>query len=337
MSSLHGRFVISTRRTGIGDRLASLAAAWLFARQSGRTLVADWRFGRMAPDPAMNAFPLYFEPVAALAGVPFLLADGFQPGLFPAPRFPSIWNEDAMVGLPFLRPLASMAMDESQAVAMIREKRDVAERTVVFDGCINDGLVRLDDAKAFLAALRPTEAIAGKVAAFRATLTATGQPTIGIHIRHGNGGDIMGHAPFWRSFDAALDRCVRAVAKARLRLGATAALLLCTDSAEVLSTFTARVANVVTRDKQFRPAGAGELHAGPGAGNRGDDAVAEMLLLAACDAVIRYPSGSFFSFYPAAMMAKSSGAATVYDLQTPWDPADPMGAAIVYRHGDGIG
>jgi Nodulation protein Z (NodZ) len=32
------RFVVSIRMTGLGDRLASLAAAWRFARNTGRTL-----------------------------------------------------------------------------------------------------------------------------------------------------------------------------------------------------------------------------------------------------------------------------------------------------------
>jgi hypothetical protein len=38
-----GRYVVSIRTAGLGDCLICLGAAWVFARNTGRTLVADWR------------------------------------------------------------------------------------------------------------------------------------------------------------------------------------------------------------------------------------------------------------------------------------------------------
>jgi hypothetical protein len=61
-----------------------------------------------------------------------------------------------------------------------------------------------------------------------------------------------------------------------------------------------------------------------------DDAIVEMLLLAGCDALIRFPPHSFFSFYPA-VMKRWRGALpeTVYELQRPCAPDDPLSPALL--------
>src|SRR5471030_2756028 len=56
------RYVISIRsQTGLGDHLICLAAAWRFARDTGRVLVADWRFSPYTLAAKDNLFPLCFE------------------------------------------------------------------------------------------------------------------------------------------------------------------------------------------------------------------------------------------------------------------------------------
>ena len=125
-------------------------------------------------------------------------------------------------------------------------------------------------------------------------------------------------------------RCVRATQKAREILGADARVLLCTDSTEVETAGRSLIPNVVCRAKTFRPSGAGELHGWRGAHHGRDDALVEMLLLAECDALIRYPPGSFFSFYAAVMGPwRACAAETVYDLQRPHDAADPLSPALL--------
>src|ERR1700733_11022962 len=70
------RYVISIRRhTGLGDHLICLAAAWRFARDTGRVLVADWRFSPYTLAAKDNLFPLCFEVPSSLAGVPFIGAN----------------------------------------------------------------------------------------------------------------------------------------------------------------------------------------------------------------------------------------------------------------------
>jgi hypothetical protein len=156
---------------------------------------------------------------------------------------------------------------------------------------------------------------------------------VALHVRHGNGGNIMGHAPYWTSFNESIGRCLKAVDHLRSALGRQTPIFLCTDSAEVQSALESKLDNLVVRPKTFLPAGAGELHLGRDAWARRDDALIEMLLLARCKAIIRYPPGSFFSFYAACLLSKNDPSLlTAYDLHKPWDPDDALSPSIVFRN-----
>ncbi len=326
---MHQRYVRSVRLAGIGDRLICLCAAWIFARSTGRTLIADWRFGAYSAPNSGNTFSRCFEPGAELAGVPFVGDRGVSAMAMPRPRHPAAWNDDRLMAFPFLRSPQTIFEDRDAAVALIRSGADVAEPVVVFDSCINDGAVSIADARRFLRALQPVKPVISGVRAFRQRHGGQ-RPMIGLHMRHGNGGDIMGHAPYWASFDDAIERCARAVAAARESLGADTAVFLCTDSHDVEVAFRHRIGAVVTRDKSFREPGQGELHLGRDSGDSLHDALVEMILLADCDALIRYPPGSFFTFYPAVLMqTRQQFGDTLYDLQKPYDSADRLSPALL--------
>ena len=244
-------------------------------------------------------------------------------------RYPAIWESETLIHFPFLRRGATLPADRAAAVTLIRDANDVAAPTVIFDACINDGIISLTDARRFLSALRPVTHVAAQVTAFRDVHLRSG-PAIGLHVRHGNGGDIMGHAPYWASFDTAIARCQRAIDKARGQIGKDAVVLLCTDSSDVQSALIRRVPGVICRNKLFRKSGEGELHHWRGASLGRDDALVELLLLAECDALIRYPPGSFFSFYAAVMKpSRMPPAKTVYELQRPCDPGDVFAPALL--------
>jgi hypothetical protein len=325
------RYVVSFRRTGLGDRIICLCAAWRFAHYTGRILLADWRYSAYVSAPTKNLFPLCFEPQPTLAGVPFMGDESVARVRLPHPRHPAIWDNETLIRFPFLRPAAGLLADRDAAVTLIRGGDDVAAPTVVFDACINDAVDSLTDARSFLGALRPVASVAVQVAAFREAHLRPG-PAIGLHVRHGNGGDIVGHAPYWRSFDAAIARCERAIGMARAQLGDDAIVLLCTDSSDVQRALLQRIPGMIYRDKLFRTSGQGELHCWREAHLGRDDALVEMLLLAECDALIRYPPGSFFSFYAAAMKPSLlPPAQTVYDLQRPCDPVDALAPALLLR------
>ena len=51
-----------------------------------------------------NLFPHCFQPLAELAGVPFVGDDQIGKLHLPSPREPSVWNDDRFLKAPFLRP-----------------------------------------------------------------------------------------------------------------------------------------------------------------------------------------------------------------------------------------
>lgn len=323
------RYVVSIRMTGLGDRLICLAAAWLYARTTGRTLVVDWRFGYLSPNYQSNAFAACFRNRGQMAGVPIIGDDTVAQLEWPEPRYPAIFNSGLLLHRPTLRPASSIEAHREAAVELIQTRKDRPEPVIVFDACINDGIVRFEDAHEFFRALQPVDAVAEAVEAFRRQQFG-GAALVGLHIRHGNGGDIMGHMRFWSSFDDAIARCLRCVAQAREKLGQNAPVFLCTDSVEVEEALTARVPNLITRPKQFRPPGQGELHLHSSAWQSRDDTLAEMLLLAHTQALIRYPPGSFFSLYAAVMKPRTGPPpATLYDLLSGAGEADPLSPALI--------
>ncbi len=150
-------------------------------------------------------------------------------------------------------------------------------------------------------------------------------------MRHGNGGDILNHTPYWSSFPEAIARCKRAIRYGRDKLGSDAPVFLATDSAEVEEALVESVWGIVVRPKSFREPGAGELHYGPDDETRVEDALAEMLLLSNNAALIRYPPASFFSFYAAIMKPTASNPPTDIDqLQQPFDKSDPLSPAVLF-------
>jgi hypothetical protein len=316
--------------TGIGDRLICLAAAWLYARATGRTLIADWRSGFLAPNPNTNAFPLCFANRGDLAGVPFIGDDTVVQIGLPSPRFPWAWNIKPTKDWPFSRPVKLLDADRRAAVEIIRANQDRPEQVVIFDTCINDGIVRFEDAHEFFQTLQPVESVAAAVAKFRREGFGD-RPVIGLHVRHGNGGDIMDHTRFWVSFEEAIARCRRCVALAREKLDQDAGVFLCTDSREVQDAVKASVPGVFTRPKQFRRPGTGELHGHGGAWRSREDTLTEMLLLSHMPVLIRYPPGSFFSLYAAVMKPRTQPAPpTLYDLLAGIDPSDPLSPALLF-------
>jgi hypothetical protein len=316
------------RSTGLGDRMICLGAAWLFARNTGRTLVADWRFSQYSPNKWKNLFPYCFQTPAELAGVPFTGDDTIEKLLFPSPREPEVWNDDRLLKLAFMRPKKNFLEDRDRAVALIRTGGDVPAPTVVFDACVNDGLVLTRDSRTFFNGLLPLRRLRAEADSFHREHLGGG-PLIGLHVRHGNGGK-TGHDHYWLSVRDALDRCAAAVKLAREQLEEPARVFLCTDNAELERAVCEKIPQVVCRPKSYRPVGAGEQHLWDGASQTRDDAVVEMLLLAQCDALIRFPPHSFFSFYPAVMKPwRGTIPETVYDLQKHCIPGDDLSPALL--------
>jgi hypothetical protein len=323
------KYVVSVRHSGLGDKLICLCAAWLFARNTSRSLVVDWRFSRYLRKP-INMFSHCFVHEDLLAGVPLIAGDTTASLRLPQPRYPDFWDDDNLMSAPWLTTTDGFSGEREAAVELIRSGRDIEAPTVVFRTCVNDGVVSWLDARTCLEALRPVARIADAVKTFQQEhLRST--PWIGLHVRHGNGGNIMAHTPSWQSFDHAIERCAKAVKMARDEIGHKARVFLSTDSVEVQDSVQNCIPDVICRPKYLAKPGAGELHLGDCAEAGLDDALVEMFLLAQSDVLIRYPSGSFFSFY-AAMLKPSRlpPPSTVYDLQTACNPLDPLSPAVIF-------
>jgi hypothetical protein len=292
------RLVISKRWTGLGDCLVSLLAAWRFAHATHRTLVADWRGSGYASDPRTNVFRLVFEPARTLADVPFLGDDTVNHLALAGPFHPASWD-GATVLRPSIRPTLEDRAEREGALALIESGVDVAAPVVVFDGCLNDAVPSPDDCRRVLGDLRPQARIAAEVAAFEARHLA-GRPVVAMHVRHGDGGALRGHARFWVSPLSALVRVVGATLRAahavRAATGAGPVIFLCTDSAPVERALRRALPGVVTRPKAFP-----RLAVRDQPTTSLEDSAVDMLLLARSDVLVRFPPGSFFSFWGAVM------------------------------------
>lgn len=295
------RLVVARRWTGLGDCLISLTAAWRYARCTGRTLVADWRYSTYRRASGANAFDVVFAGTDRLAGVPFRSGDDVGDLYADGPFWPDAWSTERLADASRLGELPGM----EHVVERIRANEDVDARVVVFDRCLADVAPSVEESREVLAALQPSSVIGDEVATFASERLARG-PVLAVHVRHGNGGDVMGHASHWERPGWTSFQLLGVVERARRRLaeqyGREPRVLLCTDSPEVEAVFRTAVRTLVVRRKTHRPAGSGELH------RAGDedfagllDAATEMFLLARADVLVRFPSASYFSHWAATM------------------------------------
>ena len=289
------RYVVARRWTGLGDCLVSLLAAHRYAKATGRTLLVDWRHSRYAA-PGRNLFADLFGAPPVWDGVP-TVADQRVVGFdHPGPYRPGGWSAAAL----HRPPVDGERGDTRAAIDLILGGTDVAEPVVVFDGCIAPAVPDLEVRRRLLSALRVRDDVLASVRSYARERFA-GRPVVGVHVRHGNGGNIGEHARYWTRPGEALLTIAGAARQAmdglRQARGATPTAFLCTDSPDVETAMRRLVPGLEVRPKSFRPSGAGELHLWAGAAAGLADALTEMLLLAEVDVLVRYPPGSYFSVW----------------------------------------
>lgn len=301
------RIVISKRYTGLGDCVTSLLGAWRFARRTGRSLVADWRFSCYSVEPDCNLFATIFLAPPLLAGVRFLGDDRVN-DLQPAGSYymPRIWNPASI----HTAPVEGERGDGAEIMALLRGNEDAPEDIVVFEQCLGGGFATEAESYLFFSALQPVPIIAERIERF-AEKWFSDRYVIGVHIRHGNGGNIMGHAPYWRSAETALGQVTRSIASCfgelEKRGDRKVVVFLCTDSEAIEAFGRSHWPNVVCRPKHFNQRGKGELHLAPESWRGVHDGVAEMFLLARSDVLIRYPESSFANLAQSLKRPEPSG------------------------------
>lgn len=292
--SRNDRFVVSRRRTGFGDCLWSLAAAWHLAQRTGRSLVIDWRGSCYLDQPFTNAFPVFFEAVRDIAGVRVICDDQINQRSFPGPFFPAWWNKPSIDCV--YRPDEQIFRERDELDQLFQSQQDSEASTVVCDACL---IWRCDEdaEREIFRSIKPRSEIQARIdAVYREHFEPYSM--IGIHVRHGNGEDIMGHAPYWADPERALRQVYDAIEKARaLPHTKPVRAFLCTDSALVLEKVSTTVPDVFTIQKRFQAPQAGPLHSAALGTEGGVSALVEMYLLARCDTVIRFPPTSAFTRY----------------------------------------
>lgn len=288
------RFVVSRRRTGFGDCLWSLAAAWQYAKRTGRTLVIDWRGSCYLDEPFTNAFGVFFEPIQDIAGVRVVCDDQINQLSFPRPFFPTWWNRPSIDCV--YRPDEQIFRERDELRRLLEDQDDTHANTVVCDACLMWGCDQDAERQIFRAIKLRSEIQARIDAIYQEHFE--GRSVIGVHVRHGNGEDIMGHTPCWADPQRALRQVCAAIEKAKASPHAKpVTVLLCTDSPKVLSQVSASFPDLFTISKRFQADQAGPLHSAELGAEGGFSALVEMYLLGRCDTVIRFPPTSAFTRY----------------------------------------
>jgi hypothetical protein len=189
------RFVVARfPNGGIGDHLSCLMGSWWFARQTGRTLVIDWRGSRFNRDRASgrNCLRDFFEVADTLVGVPTLAGDEVPQLPFSDSTYPSKWTRTNLLTNAHVGHSAEEVATVNRLVA---SGQDRPEQWVAFNQWIDPPPPR-DEARRLLRELPFTPAI--REAAGRWFDESVGtRRAVAIHIRHGNGENIGSRAAYW--------------------------------------------------------------------------------------------------------------------------------------------
>ncbi len=303
------RYVISRRNTGLGDCLISLYSAWLFAQRTRRVLVIDWRF---TPYKQLRSSSLYlqlFEIIEDLDGVNVLEFETIASQLanldiYPPNRRLNFFDQDLS--------------DRQEIFNLIRWGEDRKESIIIFDHCLNwDQMLGTSRSNGFFNKFVPTSVVAERISKI-AQKHFTGNPLIGIHVRHGNGGNIMGHQKYWD--EVGLESCVEAMSFALKTFQQPCQLFLATDSRFVENYIKSKFPGVVTQHKFLNEIDRGELHHTRGEVDIALEAIVDLFLLSQCDVLVRFPKSSFFSIVASEIQVESEHSVNFAALPS-WQPS----------------
>lgn len=312
----HSGFVVSKRNTGLGDKLICLSAAWRYARAFNRTLLVDWTGACYQTGAAYeNPFTTLFVAQQTVSGVE-LIADNLQNFCCRTDSFyPSSWNSKNIS-----REAQETRRGKTEQIQLIQRLAPCSERFVVFNECLSDAAPAMKESHEFFSSLQFQPKLLEDFYRIKDQLLAN-KKAIGIHIRHGNGGNIMEHSKFWTDPKKSLAQCVLVIEKALdAYQDKPHVIFLSTDSLLVELFLKHKFPQLVTLKKQFKAVGEGELHIGNPDSEALWLAALDMLMLAQANILIRFPEISFFSHYAEVMKPVSGLSASekeaFHELQT---------------------
>lgn len=277
------RYVVSRpfADSNIGSNLSSLAGALWLARRLGRSLVIDWRGLSQLKDPRLNYFTEFFETPPALGGVPLLYAPTelcYETGEDARMLEP---GEARATGLGAPAPEKFLILQTYHGLDRVHPGTEV-ERFALL--------------RSLYRRLRPSASIAAAVEAWAGS-ELDAPFVVGVNVRTGNGMYFQPGMRYASRVDISLfddaPRFLRLLERAcrdRMRLLPSTLrsefrIFYATDSA-AMSELLARLPNAVTRRSSFPPPNTGDLLAPDDDRSAIEDTIADMFLLARCDALV---------------------------------------------------
>jgi nodulation protein Z len=292
--------------SNVGSNLSSLAgAAWL-ARRLNRTLVVDWRGMSQLRNPSLNYFTEFFERADRLLGVPVVYAPDVEIEIDPA------GGEVEWASPDQARAIAQGDRPLTADVLVLQPYHGLDR---LHSGTESD---RLGALRSFYREIHPEATIAATIDAWWQN-EYDGAFVIGVNVRTGNGhyfGDGQAYVGrvdirifrnekrFIRALERAVAERARLVPK-QYRSGFR--VFYATDSPG-MSDILSQLPGASTRRRVFPPPGTGDTHAfddDETAHAAIVDTIADMFLLARCDALVY--NNSLFNQYARVLTGQFSG------------------------------
>ena len=186
---------------------------------------------------------------------------------------------------------ARIGLRKAKLEEHINARRDLPGALILTSGCYHPR----PSIEPFFRALRLRDAQA-VVDEFEQTHFAS-RRVIGVHVRyHSRAMGESDHDRFWERPDESLAALWATVQRLRERFAPDPTIVfLATDSARVQNFFREGMPDVIAYEKQFTLDGK-ELHEHLPI-KTAQAALVDMFLLARCDVLVRYPPGTWFSYY----------------------------------------
>ncbi|WP_428387801.1 nodulation protein NodZ [Mucisphaera sp.] len=177
---------------GIGDHLSTVLGTWHYAKQTGRTLLIDWRGSRFNQRPGHNCFFDYFQTTDHIGNVPVIADDFVIDHALEGPWYDAKWTPENITAT------QHVPHTEEEILAihrMILQTEPRPEPTII----VNQHLTLPQNPEVIKHALADIQFHPRyQEAALRIhEEQAPGSALIGIHIRHGNGENIGGRVAYW--------------------------------------------------------------------------------------------------------------------------------------------
>lgn len=276
---------------GLGCMLFILGPAWKYAKATGRTLVIDWRNNPYTrSDPSINLFSRLFDPSGlALSGVDVIADDQVNTMLFPSSILMSKIEKEHESGIVISSKKRGLNTDDvidlvlngidSNAGTFIPSNEPMFRLANIYRPTKTSRasfythkeatlLYRLakrycptkierpsfcthEEATLLYRSLKPRPHIQHQIDSYSKEHLADG-PTIGIHVRHGNGEEsVRTHfsSRVISEFDEFIDTIVTKIDKiAQQQQFTDFKVFLCTDSDQVTLALRERIPDLLTRN-----------------------------------------------------------------------------------------